>query len=131
MPGRNYVASIRDFWRVCSGINDAARAKVTRFLTEVLNTESFPLTVLDRPIESETAKIVENSYRATILAFMDEWSLFAERNGVDLKKVIDADQGAAHALEHHVPRAGHRRLLSAQGRRPGHVGLQAHLWLGG
>jgi nucleotide sugar dehydrogenase len=90
MPGRNYVASIRDFWRVCSGINDAARAKVTRFLTEVLNTEQFPLTVLDRPIESETAKIVENSYRATLLAFMDEWSLFAERNGVDLKKVIDA-----------------------------------------
>jgi nucleotide sugar dehydrogenase len=90
MPGRNYVASIRDFWRVCSGINDAARARVTRFLTEVLNTQKYPLTVLDRPIESETAKIVENSYRATILAFMDEWSLFAERNGVDLKKVIDA-----------------------------------------
>jgi nucleotide sugar dehydrogenase len=90
MPGRNYVASIRDFWRVCSGINDAARAKVVRFLNEVLNTEKFPLTVLDRPIESETAKIVENSYRATILAFLDEWSLFAERNGVDLKKVIEA-----------------------------------------
>lgn len=90
MPGRNYVASIRDFWRVCSGINADARAKVTRFLNEVLNTEQFPLTVLDRPIESETAKIVENSYRATLLAFMDEWSLFAERNGVDLKKVIDA-----------------------------------------
>src|SRR5262249_77683 len=32
MPGRNYVASIRDFWRVCSGVNDAAREKVTRFL---------------------------------------------------------------------------------------------------
>ena len=46
--------------------------------------------MLDRPIESETAKIVENSYRAAILAFMDEWSLFAERNGVDLKKVIEA-----------------------------------------
>ena len=60
------------------------------FLSEVLNTEKFPLTVLDRPIESETAKIVENSYRATILAFLDEWSLFAERNGVDLKKVIEA-----------------------------------------
>ena len=90
MPGRNYVASIRDFWRVCSGINDGARERVRRFLTEVLNTEKFPLTVLDRPIESETAKIVENSYRATLLAFMDEWSLFAERNGVDLKKVIEA-----------------------------------------
>ena len=90
MPGRNYVASIRDFWRVCSGINDAARGRVICFLSEVLNVKKFPLTVLDRPIESETAKIVENSYRATILAFLDEWSLFAERNGVDLKKVIEA-----------------------------------------
>jgi nucleotide sugar dehydrogenase len=90
MPGRNYVASIRDFWRVCSGVNDAARDKVTRFLRDVINTRDFPLTVLDRPIESETAKIMENSYRATILAFMDEWSLFAERNGVDLKKVVEA-----------------------------------------
>ncbi len=90
MPGRNYVASIRDFWRVCSGINEEAKNKVVKFLNDVLNTEKYPLTVLDRPIESETAKIVENSFRATCLAFLDEWSIFAERNGVDLIKVIDA-----------------------------------------
>jgi nucleotide sugar dehydrogenase len=90
MPGRNYVASIRDFWRVCSGTSEKARKRVEKFLTEVLNTKKYPLTVMDRPIESETAKIVENSYRATILAFLDEWSLFAERNGVDLMKVIKA-----------------------------------------
>jgi nucleotide sugar dehydrogenase len=90
MPGKHYVASIRDFWRVCSGINQTARKRVVQFLTGVLNTARYPLTVLDRPIESETAKIVENSFRATLLAFMDEWSLFAERNGVDLKKVIEA-----------------------------------------
>lgn len=90
MPGREYVASIRDFWRVCSGVNAAARARVEKFLREVLNTEKFPLTVLDRPLESETCKIVENSYRATILAFLDEWSTFAERNGIDLVKVIQA-----------------------------------------
>jgi len=90
MPGKNYVASIRDFWRVCSGVNLTARKRVTQFLNDVLHTDKYPLTVLDRPIESETAKIVENSYRAAILAFMDEWSLFAERNGVDLKKVIEA-----------------------------------------
>ena len=90
MPGREYVSSIRDFWRVCSGINDAARERVRTFLTEILNVEKFPLTVLDRPIESETCKIVENSYRATILAFLNEWNLFAERNGVDLIKVIQA-----------------------------------------
>jgi nucleotide sugar dehydrogenase len=71
MPGRNYVASIRDFWRVCSGINDKARDRITKFLSDVLN-------------------VVENSYRASILAFLDEWSVFSERNGVDLLKVIDA-----------------------------------------
>ena len=90
MPGKEYVSSIRDFWRVCSGVNEESRDRVEVFLHEVLNTKDFPLTVMDRPIESETTKIIENSYRATILAFMDEWSTFSERNGVDLKKVIDA-----------------------------------------
>jgi nucleotide sugar dehydrogenase len=90
MPGKEYVRSIRDFWRVCSGVNEESRRRVEKFLTEVLNTEQFPLTVLDRPIESETCKIVENSYRATTLAFLDEWSLFAERNGVDLLKIVRA-----------------------------------------
>ncbi len=90
MPGKEYVSSIRDFWRVCSGCTARARKRVVKFLHDVLNTDDYPLTVMDRPIESETTKIVENSYRATILAFLNEWSLFAERNGVDLIKVINA-----------------------------------------
>jgi nucleotide sugar dehydrogenase len=90
MPGKDYVKSVRDFWRVCSGINSESRKRVKKFLEEVLNTKDYPLTVLERPIESETCKIVENSYRAAILAFLHEWSLFAETNGVDLLKVIQA-----------------------------------------
>jgi len=90
MPGKEYVSSIRDFWRVCAGCNEEARKRVEKFLHEVLNTKEYPLTVMDRPIESETTKIIENSYRATILAFLNEWSIFAERNGVDLIKVIKA-----------------------------------------
>lgn len=90
MPGKEYVSSIRDFWRVCAGCNEEARKRVEKFLHEVLNTKDYPLTVMDRPIESETTKIIENSYRATILAFLNEWSIFAERNGVDLIKVIKA-----------------------------------------
>ncbi|MDZ7743527.1 MAG: nucleotide sugar dehydrogenase [Bacteroidota bacterium] len=90
MPGKEYVSSIRDFWRVCAGCDEEARNRVEKFLHEVLNTKDFPLTVMDRPIESETTKIVENSYRATILAYLNEWSLFAEKNGVDLIKVIEA-----------------------------------------
>jgi len=90
MPGRHYVSSIRDFWRVCSGLNEEARKRVVAFLSDVLNVKKYPLTVLDRPIESETCKIVENSYRAAILAYLHEWSIFAERNGVDLIKVLEA-----------------------------------------
>ncbi len=89
MPG-NAPYFLCDFWRVCSGINEKARDRVVEFLSSVLNVDKYPLTVLDRPIESETCKIVENSYRATILAYLHEWSLFAERNGVDLIKVMNA-----------------------------------------
>jgi len=77
MPGKDYVASVRDFWRVCSGCNAQAKERVEKFLREVINTKDYPLTIMDRPIESETTKIVENSYRATILAFLNEWSVFA------------------------------------------------------
>ena len=42
MPGREYVASIRDFWRVCSGVNEGARKKVVKFLNEVINTKKVP-----------------------------------------------------------------------------------------
>ena len=122
MPGRDYVSSIRDFWRVCSGCNAEARARVEKFLREVLNTEQFPLTVMDRPIESETTKIIENSYRAAILAFMNEWSLFAERNGVDLIKVIRGDQDAADAQQHHLSRPRRGRLLPAERRRHWAIG---------
>jgi nucleotide sugar dehydrogenase len=90
MPGRQYVSSIRDFWRVASGINEEARRRVIAFLSDIINVGKYPLTILDRPIESETCKIVENSYRATLLAYLHEWSLFAERNGVDLIKVLEA-----------------------------------------
>jgi nucleotide sugar dehydrogenase len=90
MPGREYVKSIRNFWRVCSGINEQSEQRVVSFLSAVIDVDHYPLTVLERPIESETCKIVENSYRATILAFLDEWSQFAETNGVDLIKVLDA-----------------------------------------
>ena len=33
MPGRDYVRSVRDFWRVCSGVNDKSRGMVTEFLS--------------------------------------------------------------------------------------------------
>ena len=90
MPGREYVSSIRDFWRVCAGVDSRSQKRCVQFLRNVLNTEQFPLTVLDTPVESETAKVMENSFRATCIAFAAEWGEFAEQHGVDLVKVIEA-----------------------------------------
>ncbi len=90
MPGREYVSSIRDFWRVCAGVDKPSTDQCVEFLTHVLNTDEFPLTVLDIPLESETAKVMENSFRATLIAFSAEWGDFAEEHGVDLCKVIEA-----------------------------------------
>ena len=131
MPGRNYVASIRDFWRVCSGINPAARERVVKFLSEVLNVAKYPLTVLDRPDRigngqdcGEQLSRHHPGVHGRMVALRR-----AQRRGP--QEGDRCHQGPADALEHDVPRAGHRRLLPAQRRRAGHVGLQAYFRLGG
>ncbi len=90
MPGAKYVASIRDFWRVYSGVNQKSIDMCRAFLTDVLDTKNFPLTELDNTNASEMSKVMENSYRATNIALTLEWAKFAEQIGVDLFKVRDA-----------------------------------------
>jgi nucleotide sugar dehydrogenase len=48
------------------------------------------LTRLTSTTASETAKVLENTYRAVNIALMDEWGKFAEHVGIDLFEVIDA-----------------------------------------
>ncbi|HEY5759743.1 MAG TPA: nucleotide sugar dehydrogenase [Steroidobacter sp.] len=90
MPGRDYLKSITNFWRVYSGATPAAAEACERFLSRVINIAEYPLTRLPTMAASETAKILENSYRATNIAFIHEWGRFAERAGVDLFAVLDA-----------------------------------------
>ncbi len=90
MPGARYVESIRDYWRVFSGVNQQSKDLARAFLTDVLNTEEFPLTELDNTNASEMAKVMENSYRAANIALTLEWARFAEKIGVDIFKVRDA-----------------------------------------
>ncbi len=90
MPGRDYLDSIVNFWRVYSGYTTAAADACAEFLSHVVNVRDYPLMRMKSPIASETAKVLENSYRATTIAFIDEWARFAERTGVDLFEVIDA-----------------------------------------
>jgi nucleotide sugar dehydrogenase len=90
MPGRDYLRSITNFWRVYSGVTPEAADACGAFLSKIVNVADFPPTRLGRPTASETAKLMENSFRATNIAFVEEWARFAEQAGVDLGAVVDA-----------------------------------------
>lgn len=90
MPGENYFDSIVNFWRVYSGINEQSADKCEEFLESVIRTDEYPLTRLEKTTATEIAKVLENSYRATNIAFIEEWARFAENVGVDLFEVITA-----------------------------------------
>lgn len=90
MPGPRYLDSILRFWRVFSGINPESATAARSFLSTFIDTEKFPLSELESPASSELGKLLENSYRAANIAFIHEWTILAERTGVDLWRVIDA-----------------------------------------
>jgi nucleotide sugar dehydrogenase len=90
MPGKDYLNSIINYPRVFSGINKKSADVCQDFLKEVLNTKRYPLTRLSSTTASETAKVLENTYRATNIAFIDEWTKYAEAVGIDLFEIINA-----------------------------------------
>jgi len=90
MPGPEYINSIREFPRVYSGINDSSADATEAFLKTIINTEICALTRLENTTATEMAKVLENSYRATNIAFAVEWSRYAEEAGVDLYDIINA-----------------------------------------
>lgn len=90
MPGDHYLASITDFWRVFAGDTPTAGDACQAFLSHVVNVAEFPLTRLSNTTASETSKVLENSYRAVNIAFMDEWGRFAEKVGIDMFEIIQA-----------------------------------------
>lgn len=90
MPGPGYVDSIVNFYRVYSGVDTRSADRAEAFLKTIINTSTYPLTRLASTVATESAKILENSYRAMNIAFVEEWSRFAEEAGFNLYEVIDA-----------------------------------------
>ncbi|VAW70951.1 UDP-N-acetyl-D-mannosaminuronate dehydrogenase [hydrothermal vent metagenome] len=90
MPGDDYLASIIDYWRVFAGHTQEAGDFCEEFLSKVINVKDYPLTRLSSTTASETAKVMENSYRAANIAFIDEWTKFSEAVGIDLFEVVAA-----------------------------------------
>jgi nucleotide sugar dehydrogenase len=90
MPGAAYIDSIQNFYRVYSGIDEKSADATETFLRSIIHVDKFPLTRLHSTTASEMSKVLENSFRAMNIAFIQEWSLFAEEAGVNLYEVIDA-----------------------------------------
>ncbi|MEO1433926.1 MAG: nucleotide sugar dehydrogenase [Bacteroidota bacterium] len=90
MPGPNYVDSIQNFYRVFSGIDNHSAVATETFLRTIISTEEYPLTRLGNTNATEMAKVLENSFRAMNIAFIVEWSRFAEEAGVNLYEVVKA-----------------------------------------
>ncbi len=90
MPGPKYVDSIQNFYRVFAGTDDISADAVEKFLRTVIKTDEYPLTRLGNTNATEMAKVLENSFRAMNIAFMVEWSRFAEEAGVDIYEVVNA-----------------------------------------
>ncbi|MGB1110851.1 MAG: nucleotide sugar dehydrogenase, partial [Gammaproteobacteria bacterium] len=90
MPGDEYLDSIINYWRVFAGHTPEAGDACEAFLTNVINTGDYPLTRLSSTTASETAKVMENTYRAVNIAFIQEWTRYAEAVGIDLFEVVGA-----------------------------------------
>jgi len=90
MPGPGYIDSIQNFYRVYSGVDEKSADAVEEFLHTIIRTDEYPLTRLGHTNATEMAKVLENSYRAMNIAFVVEWSRFAEEAGVDLYEIVDA-----------------------------------------
>lgn len=90
MPGPGYVDSIKNFYRVFSGINEESADAVEEFLHTIISTDEYPLTRLGNTNATEMSKVLENSFRAMNIAFMQEWTEFAESAGVNLYEVVSA-----------------------------------------
>jgi UDP-N-acetyl-D-glucosamine dehydrogenase len=88
MPGASYLDSIVDLPRSYAGHTPAAANACEAFLAKVIDVDAHPLTRLHSTTACEMAKVLENSYRATTIAFMEEWGRFAEAIGVDLQEVV-------------------------------------------
>jgi nucleotide sugar dehydrogenase len=90
MPGLNYLGSIINFYRVYSGINRESRNKAREFFESFINTDEYPLFEMHSPAASEMSKVLENSYRAMNIAFIQEWTEYAHNAEVNLFEIIDA-----------------------------------------
>lgn len=87
-PGKDYYFSMKNSERIVGG-KDQISLKITKkIFRDIFNLDNNKIIEFDSPTESETCKIIENSYRATNIAFIEEWRKFCAKNNLDLEKIL-------------------------------------------
>lgn len=88
MPGPDYLQSVNNYWRAYAGVNAASSDRAEKFLSKYVNIRQYPLWRHKSTRAAEMSKLLENAYRATNIAFIEEWAKLAEQSGVDLFDVV-------------------------------------------
>jgi len=90
-PGLNYLKSIVDSPRVfSSNSNYVISQKVKKLFSIIFNTKKFKPIELKKYEEAELCKILENSYRAANIAFIEEWGVLAEKLEINIYSILNA-----------------------------------------
>jgi UDP-N-acetyl-D-glucosamine dehydrogenase len=75
--------------RICGGITPAC-ADATRLVLEAMIGTPGMVTVVPSPSVAEMAKLVENTYRAVNIAYVNELAMLSHEMGIDVWEVLDA-----------------------------------------
>jgi len=90
MPGNGYMDSIINIHRCYAGMNKSSSLNCKNFLKKFINYKKFPLFGFNKLKDCEASKILENSYRAINIAFIDEWTRYANATNLNLNRIINA-----------------------------------------
>lgn len=88
-PGSDYYYSMKHVERIIGAKNTKSFKMTKKIFKDIFNLKSEKIIELDSPTESETCKIIENSYRATNIAFIEEWRKFCSKNNLNLEKILN------------------------------------------
>jgi UDP-N-acetyl-D-glucosamine dehydrogenase len=91
--------------KICGGVTREC-AEATRIVLEAGFAAADLITVVPSPAVAELAKLVENTYRAVNIAYVNELAMLAHEMGIDIWDVLEAAATKPFGYEPFVPGIG-------------------------
>ncbi len=87
-PGKDYYHSMKNVERIIGSRDKKTLELTKKVFKNIFKIKSNKIIEFETSSESETCKIIENSYRATNIAFIEEWRKFCSKNDLNLEKIL-------------------------------------------